>query len=631
MMTHVEELLLKVLRHWLPYYVLAWLAAAAASAIALYYAHHCFDNPDRQDKNGGHATIDFGGQYLMGRMLVTGNARELYNRAAQRRVLREAYPDEDGNPKERGDVENLMWWTMGSDDPEQQKAIGTFLLPFGATDPLSASLILVTCERKVWAKGRDDKAAEFLLPLGAADPLSASVVLAACKGEGWTQDRAEKAAERRVGGPLYPPINALVYAPLALMPPRTAYHVQQYFNLVLVFVAAAGARYLARGRVWWPVVAAGIMVFPGFAGSINLGQNATLTLAILVWGWALVARGRPVLGGAVWGLLAFKPVWALAFFLVPLLSRRWRVCLAMAASGAALALLTLPFVGLHSWLDWLAIGKEAAALYDVEKNWIFLSRDLLSVPRRWLIDFEKPLGERLDVTLWPDTHWSMPTWVPTLVIGWALVVFVLESTVRLAVLRRRQPAPPDGPPAAFLYLGAWMCCFHFMYYDALLGSLGLFLLFTEPRRYLAPLLVALAPLRNAVAGPAVAAYHRPAVPDALPPPVSLDLTPRGVWALNRMAPTAYFLLVAIQYVFPVLGWGSHWGTPWDTFCLMGVWAWCGWQWLRRGEKVATAWEDGEPEEPAIDVTLVTEEGKNGEAAPPPDERITTSLPAGNAP
>jgi hypothetical protein len=599
MINRLEDLLLKLLCHWLPYYVLAWLAAAGASVVAAHYAWHCFDNT-RRDGNGGHATIDFGGQYLMGRMLVTGHGHDLYNRRAQREVLHEVYPPEDwergdrkpDDPPDRGDVENMMYWTMGDDDPASAEAAGS-----------------------------------FLVPLGAGDPLSAAATLAACDDDVWTAERRDKAAERRVGGPLYPPVNAFVAAPLALVPPRVGYRAQQFFNIFLVFVAAAGARYLARGRVWWPVLVPCIMMFPGFAGSVNLGQNATLTLTIVVWGWALTARGRPVLGGMVWGLLAFKPVWALAFFLVPFLSRRWRMCLAMVAAGAALGLLTLPFVGVHSWFDWLTIGKEAAKTYDVEKNWIFLSRDLLSVPRRWLIDFDKGYWDRLEGDfnwhLWGNTSVHVPVRLANSLIGWVLILFALENTVRLAVMRRRQAASPDGPPAAFLFLGAWMCCYHFMYYDALLGSMGLFLLFTEPRRYLSPLLLALAPLRGP---PAVLAYHRAALPEGLPRPVPLDVTPRAVWTLNRMAPTAFALLLAIHYVFPALHWGDHWGTPWDTFTLVGVWAWCGWQWLRHGEKVATKWADDEPAGGALDVVSLDEPGRNGQSVPA-GEAVTDVLPA----
>src|SRR5690349_2275794 len=118
----IEELLLKVLRHWLPYYVFAWVVAVVASATALHYAWHSFDNSEtgnhRTDGNGGHATIDFGGQYLMGRMLVTGNGRQLYDRHVQRAVLTPVYPDSDQDPPkgdeaQKSDVNNLMYWTMG--------------------------------------------------------------------------------------------------------------------------------------------------------------------------------------------------------------------------------------------------------------------------------------------------------------------------------------------------------------------------------------------------------------------------------------------------------------------------------------------------------------------------------------
>ena len=53
-----------------------------------------------------------------------------------------------------------------------------------------------------------------------------------------------------------------------------------------------------------------------------------MSLAIIIWGWALYSRGYETAGGLVWGLLAFKPVWAAAFFLAPLLTRRWRACAA---------------------------------------------------------------------------------------------------------------------------------------------------------------------------------------------------------------------------------------------------------------------------------------------------------------
>ncbi len=676
MMNRIEDLLLKALRHWLPYYIVAWLAAATTSAVALEYAWVSFVSTDRRDGASGHATIDFGGQYLMGRMLVTGHGQELYNRHVQRQVLREAYPDNDSQhpdenePAHKTDTENLMYWMMGDqNDAPARVTLGSLVTPLAAADPWQAAAYVLANEDP-WAWYRlTDLSLASLRAAGVDERVLAKLdtlrgkrfdspgnlrealdrVLDRKKLEELDQDDAEHFPElvwahlerdsdsrmhnavHPVGGPLYPPVNAIFYSPLALMDPHLSYRVQQIFNVLLVFVAAAGARTLARGRVWIPVMAVFIMLFPGFAGSVNLGQNATLTLVILVWGWALAARGRPALGGMVWGLLAFKPVWALSFLLVPLLTRRWRFGLTMIATGTGLALMTLPFVGLHSWFDWLAVGKEATDTYDRERNWIFLSRDLLSVPRRYLLDFDKGYWERLDQPFWLLGRWEINVSFLCTLLGGAMVVFALENTVRLAVLRRRQAPAADGPPAAFLLLGAWMCCYHFMYYDALLGSLGLFLLFTEPRRYLSPLLVALAPLQRAVAGRAVVAYHQAAPPEALPPPVVMTLAPRSVWTLNRMAPTAVLLLLLIHYLFPVLGWGSHWGAPWDTFALAGVWAWCGWQWLRRGEKVATSWAEPEPPVFPFDVEPVGEVQRNGETDGSADDAIRAPLPGGYSP
>jgi hypothetical protein len=536
-----EDRLLRWLKDARVWYALAWVGAVLGGGIALATAWGAFDNgrvgAQRRDGNGGHATIDFGGQWLMGRMLVTGNGRQLYNRNVQREVLRPAYPDGDGEPG-RTDVENLMFWVMGRDDPKAAEA-----------------------------------AASFVAPLAARDPLGATALTAAADHD--AEPRLDLVTTKRVGGPLYPPINAFVYAPLGALPPRLAYRLQQGLNVALVFVAAFGLSYLSRGRIWCPVAAGLLFLYPGFAGSINLGQNATLTLAILVWGWALLSRGREALGGCVWGLLAFKPVWALAFFLVPVLTRRWRMALGMGLTGALAALATLPVVGLSSWLDWLAVGREAAQLYNVEENWIFLSRDLLSIPRRWLFDFKATThAER-------EKEWLRPA-----LLGWALLALVLEVTARLVVLRWRQAARAiDGPPAAVILLGAWMLCYHFMYYDVLLTALPVFLLFTEPQRYLIPLRLVIAPVRSAPDD-----YHRPApLPDKLPllPPMEIEY--RSVWVLNRLAPTMVVFLVATQHVFPYVGLGSYWGPPWDTFGLMALWLWCGWQWLRHGEKVASSW------------------------------------------
>jgi arabinofuranan 3-O-arabinosyltransferase len=265
-----------------------------------------------------------------------------------------------------------------------------------------------------------------------------------------------------VGGPLYPPIRALWFYLLALLPPQTAYRLLQFVIVLEAFAAGLGLRILSQGRFWYPLATLAVIIFPGFAGSLCLGQNSVFSLNILMWGWVLISRDRPVLGGLLWGLLAFKPVWAAAFFLVPLWTGRWRVALAMLASGLGQTILTLPLVGWQSWEDWLTITREAMRVSQVDENWILRSRDLFTLPRRWL-DFD-------------SAALSLRAQTATL-IGWALWLVVVGLTTGIAVLRKRQSSPVAGAGSAFLLLAAILSCIHFMYYDVLLAVLPVFLLY----------------------------------------------------------------------------------------------------------------------------------------------------------
>jgi hypothetical protein len=508
-----------------PRYVLAWLLALGTAGAILYNAWILFGNAEgahRNDGNGGHVTIDFGGQYLLGRMLVRGHARHLYDRTYLRHTLIEVLPraDEEAD-QQRSDVENLMSWLLGRDEPRPALALRRFLLPFDWASAVGASAALATTP---------------------------------C-----------------LGGPLYPPTDAFLYAPLAVFPPRVAYRMVQVGCVLLAFVSGLAFTLISRGRLWWPVATTVVLLFPGYFGTVNLAQNAGLTLVIVSWGWLLVARERPGWAGLVWGLLAVKPVWALAYLLVPILSRRWRLAAGMMLSGMMFCLFTIPWVGVGSWLDWLQVGADATQVYRHDRNWIELSRDVVTLPRRFL-DLSGPLEERRDN-------------LPVLIGGWCLLVLLVELTVRLSVLRSRQVRAVTGPGAAFLLLGAWLSCFHFMYYDVVLALLPILLLFTEPREYLKPRLVAVALLRSAEADPKLEAYYQPV--SALAYPTASPSLPEGrawIWVLNRFAPTVLVLLVACAYQLPVIHWTVR-DFPLDTMLLMVTWAWCGWRVARNADLV----------------------------------------------
>jgi arabinofuranan 3-O-arabinosyltransferase len=342
-----------------------------------------------------------------------------------------------------------------------------------------------------------------------------------------------------VGGPLYPPIEALLFYPLGLLPPHPAYRIVQLLNFGLTFIIGFLAWKLTRGRLWASVAVGVLMAFPGYGGAISLGQNSLVSLALLMLGWLFMDRGRPWLGGAVWGLLAFKPVWAVSFFLVPLLMRRWRVCAGMAFIGLALILFTLPFVGWQTWLDWFTVGRAASSHYATDESWIFLSRDLQGIPSRYLLHFADGVATDLDRLL-PDR------------LGLGLWLTVAALTVFVALRRWRRPTAFSGTPAVFLLLGAYLSCYHFMYYDVLLALLPVYLL-----------------IAWRAAGFIPAGFN----PAEINPAARLLLVLLALlFLVSHTADGIDYLVTNGKPIF-------H-SPPFDAFCLLALWAWCGWQWLR---------------------------------------------------
>jgi hypothetical protein len=465
-------------------YILSWSAALVGAAIAIGYAWHWGDYPARRDGNYGHATIDFGGQWVMGRMIATGRGRHLFHRNHLRTVVEEAYPREDEDPKqELHDAEDLLVSLMGEDNSEARVVVGSFVAPLATREPIGASALFAVLKSK------------------------------------WSDEFLAQATAPAIGGALYPPVHAVLHYPLGLLTPRRAYRLMQLFILGLLFVNAGLVWCLLEKRVWYPLILLGMLFFPGYGGAINLGQNAVLSLTLLLAGWFLMIRGQANWGGACWGLLAFKPVWALAFIPALPLMGRWRAFFAMGVTGVTLILVTLPLVGLGSWWDWLAVGQMAATTYNESKTWIFLSRDLLSIPKRVLLHFDK--------------DWSTnPHDLGAKVVSLALWLGVAGATVLIALLRRPWVRMPSGVGPAFVLLGAWLSCYHFMYYDVYLAILPCCLIFNARFHWAGHLI-----------------------------PLVL------IASLTIVSQIAAAITAAWQ--FP----------PFDTFGLLLLWAWCGWRML----------------------------------------------------
>jgi hypothetical protein len=275
----------------------------------------------------------------------------------------------------------------------------------------------------------------------------------------WLADVSAKS----VGGALYPPVHGFLMAPLGLFAePRTAYRVWQWVLMVLTVIAAwglweLGQRQWCFGGVWLV-----ILLYPGLRASWELGQNPALTLAIVTWSAVLRQKGWSVAGGLLCGWLAFKPSWWLAFALLPVFLRDWRFFWAMVGSSVVLCLATVPVVGVQTWFDWLAVGREANDVYRVNRNWLSLSRDLFGLPARLLLDFSQPEPERFHPAVLP-VGWA--AWGIIFAVSWRTIPRMMDHTIALALA----------------WLSVYLLCYRFIYYDAVLSVGPLVLLASRPR------------------------------------------------------------------------------------------------------------------------------------------------------
>src|SRR5436305_5728902 len=88
--------------------------------------------------------------------------------------------------------------------------------------------------------------ASCLLPLAGGDAASAALLAVVGTQHFWQPCAMAEAALPAVRGPLYPPIDAFVYYPLALLPPQVAYRVMQCAVIGFALLAALGIRQLSR-------------------------------------------------------------------------------------------------------------------------------------------------------------------------------------------------------------------------------------------------------------------------------------------------------------------------------------------------------------------------------------------------
>ncbi|MGI5835610.1 MAG: glycosyltransferase family 87 protein [Chloroflexota bacterium] len=164
---------------------------------------------------------------------------------------------------------------------------------------------------------------------------------------------ASGAREQRLIPYHNPPALALLMAPMATLPFNWGYLLWSILQAVAFLVAVAIPLRGSPGGRGWALL---LLTFPAVADTLVWGQMVGFLL--LIYSLALVALGanRPVLGGALLGLLWLKPQYGMIFPLVLLIKRRWRELAGMVATGSILVIFSFVAAGplaLHRYLELL--------------------------------------------------------------------------------------------------------------------------------------------------------------------------------------------------------------------------------------------------------------------------------------
>ena len=140
---------------------------------------------------------------------------------------------------------------------------------------------------------------------------------------------------------IYPPTFLVIVLPTALLPYLWALCV--WMVLTFAGYSLVLRKIIPRTETFWPALA-----FPGAFANLMNGQNGLLAFSVL--GGALLSlESRPLLAGAFFGLLSYKPPMGVLVPLALAASGRWRAFFAAAATAIALAGISLAMFGAETW------------------------------------------------------------------------------------------------------------------------------------------------------------------------------------------------------------------------------------------------------------------------------------------
>lgn len=148
----------------------------------------------------------------------------------------------------------------------------------------------------------------------------------------------------------YPPVFLLLVLPFAKLPVAWSLLLSQLAQ----FAALAWAlRKLAPGKSYLLFLAAAFLC-PAASTNVLAGSNAVLVTALIVGGLAIL-DSRPLLAGALLGVVVFKPQFFPLLPLALLAANDRRALLGMVACATVLVIASALLFGPQLWLDWINV------------------------------------------------------------------------------------------------------------------------------------------------------------------------------------------------------------------------------------------------------------------------------------
>ena len=261
----------------------------------------------------------------------------------------------------------------------------------------------------------------------------------------------------------YPPVYLLLVLPFAKLPVAWSLALSQLAQ----FAALAWAlRKFAPGK-FYLFFALGALLAPAASNNVIAGSNAVLVAALIVGGIASLEK-KPLLAGALLGLMIFKPQFFPLLPVALIAAKQGRAFAALCASAIVFTLLSVAAFGPMLWLDWINVYLHPQAVAGVNAtDWGHMWDDsvstcvsLLGAPRGVAIAVQALAAALAVWAVWRVFVRPHPAQLPVLLCATLLasphvsnydLILLVIATLALV----RWAAPNTRPLWLMLPLAAW--------------------------------------------------------------------------------------------------------------------------------------------------------------------------------